>query len=375
MDKVKETQYDVVVIGSGPAGVSTAIHLTKLLPSIRNRLIVLEKEIHPRKKICGGGISAYTDYWLQRLGITLSTASLVLKRTRLFFGYDDYVEYRLEPGSLRTVIREEFDESLARKAMDLGIALVQDEPMTSFSYSDETVVVQTPRRSLTTRVLVGADGVQSIIRRQLYQNAGLRGPKNTCSALRFMKRVDSFKSPEQKASEAMIDFSCTFRNGVRGYAWSFPVIIQGQAWLNTGIGDFHPSPKKGPLLREILTDFLAARGIALEQGRIEGCQLRWFHPSSIFSAKRILLIGDAAGIDPLLGEGIPFSLGYGHVAANSIIQAFKSKDFSFTTYKEQLLGHEVGQELMNRLRWADKLYRSSGTEDARDFLLSLFAPR
>jgi flavin-dependent dehydrogenase len=190
-----------------------------------------------------------------------------------------------------------------------------------------------------------------------------------------MKRVDSFKRSEQRALEAVIDFSCTFRNGIRGYAWSFPVMIQGQSWLNTGIGDFHFSQKKGSLLRKILAEFLAVRNIPIDQGCIEGCQLRWFHPESIFSAKRILLVGDAAGIDSLLGEGISFSLGYGHVAANSIIQAFKSKDFSFTTYKEQLLEHEVGQELMNRLYWADKLYRSSETDEAKEFLLSLFTPR
>jgi flavin-dependent dehydrogenase len=374
MSILRDTEYDVIIVGSGPAGISTAIHLITFLPPMRNRLIVLEKEIHPRKKICGGGISAYTDYWLQRLGITLSIGSLALKRTHIFFGHDDYVEYRLEPGSLRTIIREEFDEALVRKALDLGIAVVQGEPMTAFSYRDETVVVKTPRRSLTTQVLVGADGVQSIIRRQLYKNAGLRGSKNTCSALRFMKRVDSFNRSEQRALKAIIDFSCTFRNGVRGYAWSFPVIIQGQAWLNTGIGDFHPPKKQRSLLKKILAEFLAARDISLDQGRIEGCQLRWFHPESVFSANRVLLVGDAAGIDPLLGEGIPFSLGYGHVAANSIIQAFKNKDFSFTTYKEQLLEHELGQELMNRLHWADKLYRSSGTKNAKDFLLSLFAP-
>jgi flavin-dependent dehydrogenase len=375
MDRSRDTEYDVIVVGSGPAGISTAIHLTKLLPSIRNRLIVLEKKTHPRKKICGGGISAYADYWLQRLDIKMSIASLALKRTRIIFDHDDYVAYVVDVGGIRTVVREEFDEVLVHAATDLGITVVQNEPLTSFSYTDEAVVVLTPKRSLTTRVLVGADGTQSIIRRKLYQNKGQRESRGTCGSLRSMERVDGFNRPEQREWEAVLDLSCTFRHGIRGYAWSFPVIIQGQTWLNTGVGGFRTSQKEGPLLRKILADFLAARDIATVQGRIEGCPLRLFHPSSIFSANRVLLVGDAAGIDPLWGEGISFSLGYGHVAANSIVRAFHSKDYSFTSYKKQVLEHEVGQELMNRLQWADKLYGSHTIANFRDFLLSLFVPR
>jgi len=375
MGKSREREYDIIVAGSGPAGISTAICLTKLLPSMGDRLVVLEKETHPRKKICGGGISAYTDYWLQRLGIEMEISSLSLTRTRVAFGHDGYVEYRIDGGGLRTVIREEFDEALVRAALDLGIAVSQGEPVSSFSYQGITVAVQTPKRNLTTRVLVGADGVRSIIRRTLCRNTDIREPKNTCSALRFMQRVDRLSPPEQSTLEAVIDFSCTFRHGIRGYAWSFPVIMQGQTWLNIGVGGFSTSRKEIPLLRNILGEFLATRGISLDEGRIERCQLRWFHPESVFSANRVLLVGDAAGIDPLWGEGISFSLGYGHVAANSIMHAFENNDFSFTTYKEQLLEHELGQELMNRLHWADTLYRSHETEDAKNFLLSLFAPR
>lgn len=375
MGRSKDTEYDVIVVGSGPAGISTAIHLTQLVPSIGNRLIVLEKESHPRQKICGGGISVYADYWLQRLGIKMSIASLTLKKTRFALDHDGYVEYCFEAGGLRTVIREEFDEALVRAAMDLGITIVQNEPMASFSFSDDAVAVQTTQRSLTTRVLVGADGAQSITRRKLSRNAGGPGPRNTCRTLRFMTRADSLNLSDQREQEAVIDFSCTFRHGIRGYAWCFPMTTHGQAWFNTGVGGFSTSQKEGPLLRKILAEFLATRGISLNEGQVEGCLLRWFHPESIFSAKRVLLVGDAAGVDPLWGEGISFSLGYGQVAADSIAHALKSKDFSFTTYKDQLLEHEIGQELMNRLQWADKLYRPHKTENVRDLLLSLLVPR
>jgi flavin-dependent dehydrogenase len=376
MGNSRDTEYDVIIVGSGPAGISTAIHLVQFLPSIQNRIIVLEKETHPRKKICGGGISVYADYWLQRLGITMTIPSLALiKRTRISIDQDGYVEYCFDGGGLRTVIREEFDEALVRKAMDLGIAVAQNESVISFSCRNEAVVVQTTNRSLSTRVLVGADGAQSIIRRTLCRNAGIRGPRNTCMTLRFMTRADNLNPSEQREQEAVIDFSCTFLHGIRGYAWSFPMTTHGQAWLNTGIGGFSTSQKEGPLLRKILAEFLAARGISLNEKQVEGCLLRWFHPESIFSAKRVLLVGDAAGIDPLWGEGISFSLGYGHVAADAIVRALKSEDFSFTTYKEQLLGHEIGQELANRLQWADKLYRPHNIENVKDILLPLILPR
>jgi len=192
--------------------------------------------------------------------------------------------------------------------------------------------------------------------------------------LRFMTRADSLNPSEQREQEAVIDFSCTFRHGIRGYVWSFPVAIHGQTWLNTGVGGFSTSQKDGPLLKKIIAEFLAAQGISLNEGRIERWPIRWFHPASIFSANRVLLVGDAAGVDPLWGEGISFSLGYGHVAADSIAHALKSKDFSFTTYKEQLLGHEIGRELMNRLEWADRLYHPHKTENVKDILLSLIMP-
>jgi len=111
----------------------------------------------------------------------------------------------------------------------------------------------------------------------------------------------------------------------------------------------------------------------MDRGRLEGHPIRWFHPSSRFSAHRVLLVGDAAGIDPLWGEGISFSLGYGQVAASAIVHAFGRNDFSFSSYREQVLEHEMGKALITRLQSADRLYRSPVPDNATGLFLSVLS--
>jgi flavin-dependent dehydrogenase len=63
-----------------------------------------------------------------------------------------------------------------------------------------------------------------------------------------------------------------------------------------------------------------------------------------------LLVGDAAGADPLFGEGISMALGYGKLAAGAIIEAFKHQQFDFTNYKRRLMSSPLGKALT--ARWA-----------------------
>jgi flavin-dependent dehydrogenase len=62
----------------------------------------------------------------------------------------------------------------------------------------------------------------------------------------------------------------------------------------------------------------------------------------------VLLVGDAAGADPLFGEGISFALGYGALAAQEIGRAFRRNDFSFQGYKGRVLRSPLGKALIAR---------------------------
>lgn len=48
---------DLIIIGSGPAGISTALHLLQQDPGWADRMIMIEKASHPWPKLCGGGMT------------------------------------------------------------------------------------------------------------------------------------------------------------------------------------------------------------------------------------------------------------------------------------------------------------------------------
>jgi flavin-dependent dehydrogenase len=88
--------------------------------------------------------------------------------------------------------------------------------------------------------------------------------------------------------------------------------------------------------------------------------MHWFSPRNRLAWPRLLLVGDAAGSDPLFGEGIAPALGYGQVAAQALQTAFTSGDFSFRDYRRQVLTSEVGHYLWLRWAAAEGCYRYSG---------------
>ena len=115
--------------------------------------------------------------------------------------------------------------------------------------------------------------------------------------------------------------------------------------------------EKRPQLKEPLAQEMSRLGYDLKDYEIKGHPIRWFSPGNQMSVPRILLVGDAAGADPLFGEGISIALGYGALAAREIGEAFQRRDFSFNGYKRRVLRSALGQSLLARWFIASVVYR------------------
>ena len=109
-------------------------------------------------------------------------------------------------------------------------------------------------------------------------------------------------------------------------------------------------------MKIIFSRELKSRNIKIDQKSWLSHPIHWFSNEDTISKQNIILVGDAAGIEPAFGGGIHFALSYGDLAANTIIDAFQRNDFSFSDYIKRMRNHLVGKILAKCTRLAYKMY-------------------
>ena len=346
-----QVDFDIIIVGAGPAGLSTALFLAQSAPKLAERTLILEREHHPRPKLCAGGVLPGAEAYLHRLGLDMSVLlSFPVQEICLQFQGSQYI-IRHEPISFRVVRREQFDAWLADAARERGLELEEGVRVRGVRPSNGLVEIVTDRGDYRARAVVGADGAGSVVRKVI---ARQRLPQ----AARLLEGQRPASSQNGREGRALFDFS-HIHHGLQGYVWDFPrpAVPCGHAMRTFGIYDSCVYPRAPRVsLKGTLGESLACQDDQLDKYRLEGHPFRRFHRRGPFSAPRLLLVGDAAGADPVAGEGISFALGYGEVAAGALQDAFAQGDFSFADYRQRVLRHRTGRYLSRRAVGARFLY-------------------
>ncbi len=350
-------KYDVVISGSGPAGLATALHLLQMRPRLAGRIVALERAQHPRPKVCAGGLIPRTIEALGELGISLEVPFVTvfggIARTE---GGTIDLTPSCEP--LCTVVRRnEFDAMLARHARAAGLEIIEKNRVLGVEQRGEGLRIATERGLLDAQVLVGADGSGSRVRTSLFgrtkHNIGraliAEVPVLHGSAEEFVRRLYRF------------DFNCVTA-GINGYCWSFPCLIDGQPHLNMGIYDQNPShaapgSSKGDLLGQLRTAFPEIDSFSDSDKRlaVRAFPIRWYDPQDCYVRGRTILAGDAAGVDPLMGEGISCAFEHGKLAADALARYLDGDCSALEAYGEELHRGLLGRKL-RRLAFAARRF-------------------
>ncbi len=364
--------HHVLIIGGGPSGLSTALHLQRIAPHLAHRVLILEKEHYPRFKLCAGGLTIDAEIILQRLGLDVSEvphADVV----DMHFDFEAKGLRIRMPGrhALRVIRRDEFDNWLAEKVKKAGIEIREGVIVKNIIQKSDEVVIETNQGTFHTQVLVGADGSNGITRRSIFP----KDPVYTARVLEVItpeynvparSDVTEFSPNRQETAihpsiahndkAAYFEFS-PVPNNIAGYIWDFPTQINGEPMRCWGIYDTNIlASEQRPQFKETLANEMNRFGFDLNDYEIKGHPIRWYSPENQMSVSRVLLVGDAAGADPLFGEGISIALGYGAIAAREIQESFQRNEFSFNGFKRRVVRSALGQTLIARWIVAYILY-------------------
>ena len=321
---------DVLIVGSGPSGMSTALHLVRQDKNWAKRIIVVDKAIHPREKLCGGGITHLGQNILANLGLPIGVPNFEVREVRLVYQNKSYSFFGNPV--FRIVRRDEFDHWLVQTGEKEGVTVRQGETVKEVVVHKDYVEVTIDKAVFQAQLLVGADGSRSLVRTKLKWDDDSR----VARLLEVLTPEDPRQDVLFRDEVAVFDFT-RMTDGLQGYYWDFPSYVKGEPMMNRGVFDSRACPDlPKPDLKEELRDLMAERGRDLADYKLKGHPIRWYDKKGKVADHRVMLVGDAAGADPLFGEGISFALGYGEPASKTIMDAFARQDFSLQRYKKEL---------------------------------------
>jgi len=341
-----EIIYDVAIVGSGPSGALTALRL------LENGLNVclIEKEILPRYKTCGGGF-----VYRARRNFPIDISSIVereFSRVDSYYSKGLYLSVQREKPIITMVMRDTFDHLIIQRAVDLGLNLFTGHKLVDLKHEEDFVKLITSQATFKAKTAIAADGVLSPTAKLAGWNTETR---HLIPALEYEVEVNNADF-ERLSKTVRFDFDAI----PSGYAWCFPK----KNHLSLGI---LTTKKKRINLRKYYREYLLTLGIEEVVSETQhGFQIPLAPRTDGFVKNRVFLIGDAAGFaEPITAEGISNAIYSGELVAKAISESGMDVVKAASIY-EELLSQKLLPELKSGRLLANFFYNNN---PVRNFLL------
>ena len=313
-------EFDVAIVGAGPAGSSTAITLARQGFSVA----LIDRAIFPRDKLCGDFLNPINWPLLNELSVKdeiIACPHEEITRFRLTTanGADAVSLLPAQDGQSFGVGLKRFylDQALLERAERLGALVQQGVKVTGVEANSHGWRVEFDedgtRGSARAKLLVAADGRNSFIAQRL-RMAPLR--RKNAAAVGFqvhLKNVPQLRNSVEihqfaggyaglaRVDEHTANLCFTISPGLLGRSPSFEKLRQHWLYGNRYLHGLLVDAEPVSALRSVCPVYFSSRR---------------------FGGERFLLVGDAAGVtEPVTGEGIYFALRSGQLAASSLAAA------------------------------------------------------
>ncbi len=310
------TLRDVAIIGAGAAGASAAFHL-----AYKNKdVVLLEKNISPIIKSCGGGMAASVQ---NLFPFNFSPIiEEIIQTVEFTWCLSDQVVANL-PGSspFWIVKREKLDEFLIKNSISQGASIIKPFKVSNIKKeNNHWIIFSEDEQYIKSKAIIIADGSKSP-----WPTFFKVGPRNLHYASTTSIRLDNKGLLKEGTSR--------FEFGLvqHGFAWAFPL----NESVNIGVGTF--IGRKHQDTEVVLSQLLPSLGFHPDEGHRSQSLLRVWNGHSVLHNDGILVVGDAASLcDPFLAEGLRPALISGKEAADSLNLWLEGKKDNLSSYTNNM---------------------------------------